>query len=45
MNQILLTLKHSIYADAKILQLTGNMKIINFLKLIATKLSKGLSLM
>ena len=44
MNHILSTLEDSVREDAKILQLSGNVKIENLLELITTKLSKGFSL-
>ena len=43
MNHILSTLEDSVREDAKILQLSGNVKIENLLELIMTKLSKGFS--
>ena len=43
MNHMLSILEDSVREDAKILQLSGNVKIENLLELITTKLSKGFS--
>ena len=43
MNHILSTLEDSLREDAKILQLSGNVKTGNILELMTAKLSKGFS--